>query len=82
MAKRIRPWEIFTPSPTHYNAFRWCIESHIRIYPKLVRKTGNYKIIKEVDGQKVFISKEEFTEKEYDEKIWNFYLHLYLESKK
>lgn len=82
MAKRIRPWQTFTPSKDHYNAFRWCTERYIRIYPKPVRKTGDYKIIKEVDGQKVFVSKEEFTEKEYGQKIWDFYLHIYLESKK
>lgn len=82
MAKRIRPWEMFVPTPEHYEAFRWATKKFIRIFPKYVRKTGNYKIVKETNGTVVFISKEEFTKKEYGEKIWEFYLYLYLQDKK
>ena len=65
MAKRVQIWEMFVPTSEHYEAFRWATNKFIRIYPKLVRKTGNYKIIKEVNGKQVFISKEEYSEKEY-----------------
>lgn len=75
-------WNMFVPSPDHYNGFRWCTERYIRIYPKFIRKTGDYKIIKEVNGQQVFISKEEYDKKDLSEKIWEFYLYLYLQSQK
>jgi hypothetical protein len=82
MAKRRAIWDMFVPTPDHYKAFSWAIKKYIRIYPKPVKDTSEYKIIKEVNGRQVFISKEKYNKIECSEKIWEFYLYLYLQSKK
>ena len=81
---------MFAPSKEHYDGFRWCIENSIRVYPKRIKDSKNYKIIKQVKdkdqewkyGKTVFISKEEYSKIEASEKVWKFYSYLYLESQK
>ena len=90
MAKRKNPWELFVPTKDHYNAFKWCIDNSIRVSQSPVANSKKYKIIKQIKekygcwskAKTVFVSKENFSKSLAQEKVWQFYLHIYLESKK
>lgn len=58
----------------HYEAFKWCVENNIRIYPKL--RKSNYILIYEINGV-AKTSGMEYQKNEYMEAIWDFYLFLF-----
>ena len=58
----------------HYKAFKWATDNNIRIYPKVRGK--NFVLILERNG-KTETSGNEYSKKEYQEVIWEFYLTLY-----
>ena len=58
----------------HYKAFKWATDNNIRIYPKI---SGNkFILILERNG-KTETSGKEYSKKDYQEVIWEFYLTLY-----
>ncbi len=58
----------------HYKAFKWATDNNIRIYPKI--KGKNFILILERNG-KTETSGKEYSKKDYQEVIWEFYLTLY-----
>jgi len=58
----------------HYDAFRWCTENRIKIYPK--PRKNKFILVYTIDGV-AKTSGKEYDKKEYMECIWNFYLFLY-----
>lgn len=62
----------------HYQAFKWATENDIRIYPKI--KGKNFVLILERNG-KTETSGKEYSKKEYQDVIWEFYLTLYNKSR-
>lgn len=62
----------------HYQAFKWATENDIRIYPKI--KGKNFVLILERNG-KTETSGKEYSKKEYQHVIWEFYLTLYNKSR-
>ena len=72
---------MFVPDKSHYDAFIWCNKRYIRVYPK-IQKDSTYKLVREDDGQVVFVSKETFGKDILDEKIWRFYKYIFDSKKK
>lgn len=62
----------------HYQAFKWATENDIRIYPKI--KGKNFVLILERNG-KTETSGKEYSKKDYQDVIWEFYLTLYNKSR-
>jgi hypothetical protein len=62
----------------HYQAFKWATDNNIRIYPKI--KGKNFVLILERNG-KTETSGKEYSKKEYQDVIWEFYLTLYNKSR-
>lgn len=58
----------------HYKAFKWATDNNIRIYPRV--KGKNFVLILERNG-KTETSGKEYSKKDYQEVIWEFYLTLY-----
>jgi len=62
----------------HYKAFDWACKNNIRIYPKV--RGNKFILILERDG-KTETSGKEYSKKEYQNIIWEFYLTLYNNSR-
>jgi hypothetical protein len=62
----------------HYQAFKWATENNIRIYPKI--KGKGFVLILERNG-KTETSGKEYSKKDYQDVIWEFYLTLYNKSR-
>lgn len=62
----------------HYQAFKWATDNNIRVYPKI--KGKNFVLILERNG-KTETSGKEYSKKEYQDVIWEFYLTLYNKSR-
>lgn len=62
----------------HYQAFKWATDNNIRIYPKI--KGKNFVLILERNG-KTETSGKEYSKKDYQDVIWEFYLTLYNKSR-
>lgn len=58
----------------HYKAFKWATDNNIRIYPRV--KGKNFVLILERNG-KTETSGKEYSKKDYQDIIWEFYLTLY-----
>jgi len=58
----------------HYDAFKWCIDNGIRIYPK--PKNGKFILIYEINSQAHSTNKLH-DPKDYQQRIWDFYVFLY-----
>ena len=62
----------------HYKAFKWAMDNNIRIYPKV--KGKNFVLILEREGRQETSGKE-YSKKDYQDIIWEFYLTLYQQNK-
>jgi hypothetical protein len=58
----------------HYQAFKWCDERGIRIYPKI--RGSQFILVYVIDSQ-AHTSNKLYDQKDYQQAIWDFYLFLY-----
>lgn len=58
----------------HYDAFKWCDNNGIRIYPK---PRGAKFILVYVINSQAHTTHKEHDVKDYQQAIWDFYLFLY-----
>lgn len=58
----------------HYNAFKWCDDNDIRIYPK--PRDNKFILVYVIDGV-ARTSNKLHEKKNYQQAIWDFYLFLY-----
>jgi len=65
--------------PQFYEAFSWCTNNNIRIYPKI--RPGGYILVYEIDGFAQTTGKVH-SKTEYQQKIYEFYIYLYKKFKK
>ena len=49
-------------NPEHYEAFKWCTENRVKVYPKIKVAHSSGKL---------------YDKNEYMQNIWEFYLFLY-----
>jgi len=58
----------------HYDAFKWCCDNHIKVYPK--PRGGQFILVYSIDGV-ANTSNKLHEKKNYQQAIWDFYLFLY-----
>ena len=58
----------------HYQAFKWCDDNRIRVYPKVRGK--NFILVYCIDGV-AYTSNKQHAKKDYQQAIWDFYVFLY-----
>jgi|TARA_B110000483_G_scaffold57008_1_gene71323 hypothetical protein len=63
-----------TTNPKHYEAFKWCDENNIKIYPK--PRKNKFILVYSVNGF-AKTSGKEYDKDEYMQAIWDFYIFLY-----
>tara|TARA_B110000971_G_C19515912_1_gene279569 strand:- start:169 stop:393 length:225 start_codon:yes stop_codon:yes gene_type:complete len=61
-------------NPKHYEAFKWCTENRIKVYPKI--KGDKFILVYTIDGV-AHSSGKLYDKSEYMQNIWEFYLFLY-----
>ena len=63
----------------HYNAFKWCCDNDIRVYPK--PRGSQFILVYSINGFAKTTNKLHDA-KDYQQAIWDFYLFLYNKLKK
>ena len=58
----------------HYEAFSWCCDNNVRIYPKL--RGSKFILVYSINGFAKTTNKLH-DKKDYQQAIWDFYLFLY-----